>query len=292
GFGDAVSAIMGEKLQIAIQKPVDGERISTTDPERDVSLDQVDEVAAKLLDLSMNDFELYGLQIDIYDHDAELGDLEHTRGGRKVYGNGSQCTTAFSVRQKSTGITGILSAGHCGATMNTYDAESSGIHGPAESDYSLNHQDSYTGAYGDFAWYTTGHWELPEFWASPTSRRMVTGWDFYPSVNEWVCVYSRMQGRRSCSQVLSISVDVDYTCCPPMTQMVATKNDKTVGGDSGSNWSWGTTAYGVHSGDVYISGIRRNIYSEMFWLMSAGDVFDHDVELLCDGQCDVHVGIN
>ena len=90
-----------------------------------------------------------------------------------------------------------------------------------------------------------------------------------------------MQGRRSCSQVLSISVDIDYTCCPPMKEMVATKNDKTVPGDSGSNWSFGTTAYGVHSGDARIGGVTRNVYSEMFWLMtSAANVFDNDIELL------------
>lgn len=262
--------------------------LQITPPGRgDIPPGQVDEVAAEILALGHDDDELYGFQLDIYPEDELIGEPLHTRGGRQVYGNGSQCTSAFSVRQKSTGITGILSAGHCGASMTWYDAEDSGIHNSPESNYRMYHQQTHMGSYGDFAWYTTPHWELPQYWASPSSMRRVTGWDFYPSINEQVCVYSRMQGRRTCTRVYSIGVTVNYSGYPQVRNLVATTTNPTIGGDSGGPWSWNTFAYGVHSGSATLGGTRRSLYSEMFHLEQT---FGRDIELLCDGPCITKTG--
>jgi streptogrisin C len=243
----------------------------------------------EILDLNPGDDDIEGLQLDITEADEEIGQLEHTRGGRKIYNSatGSHCTTAFSVRQKSTGITGILSAGHCGADMNRYDAEDSGIHNSPESDYALIHEETYTGTYGDYAWYTTNHFELPYYWASPYSLRSVTGWDYYPSINEQVCNYSRVQGVRTCTKVYANYVTVDFVDYPPFNNHVAVLSHVTVGGDSGGPWSWNTDAYGVHSGFTTLDGVKRSVYSEMYYLQYA---FGGDIELLCDGTCAVKFG--
>jgi hypothetical protein len=287
-FGDITLAIIGDSIKVTSQKPIDDDTIKPTPPGRgDIPPGQVDKVAAEILGVSDDDDEVHGLQLDIYPANATIGDFDHTRGGRKIYGNGYQCTTSFSVRQKSTGRTGILSAGHCGATMNRYDAEDSGIYNTAESDYAIYHKGTHMGYYGDFAWYTNNHFNLPQYWASPYSMRRVTGWDWYPSVNEWVCVYSRMQKRRTCTQVYSIGVYADYRSLgyPAVNNLVATTTDPTIGGDSGGPWSFNTIAYGVTSGGKILGGKWRATYSEMFWLQFP---FNMDIELLCDGPCVKH----
>ena len=135
--------------------------------------------------------------------------------------------------------------------MNTYDAEDSGLHNTPESDCSMTLEGVHCGNCGDFAWHTTPHWELPESWASPSTMRKITGWDSYPSVGENVCVYSRMQGRRDCSQVYAISVSATVSGQPTKRNLVAVDDDLTVGGDSGGPWSiqlnknWGHSIAGA-----------------------------------------------
>lgn len=275
-FENVGFAVRGEKLFLIANKPKGNNKIKPTPPGRLIAEDKIDEVAAKVLDLQPNDDDLHGLQLDIFDDDQEISTPTQTRGGRKIYNSvtGGQCTGAFTVRQSLPSYPyfnyGLLTAGHC-MGMNTYDAEDPG------EDYSIALKEAWFNNYGDWGWYTTAGQEYPHYWASPTSWRYVTGWDVVPSVNEWVCVYSRMKATRVCKKIYAYPVSVRYWGIFPVDNMVATDTTTIIGGDSGGPWSWSTTAYGVTSGTSTIAGIRRDIYSPMINMKAS---LGYDMDLL------------
>jgi len=47
------------------------------------------------------------------------------------------------------------------------------------------------------------------------------------------------------------------------------EEDNTIGGDSGGPWFWINTAWGVHKGDVLMSGSSRNVWSQGRWVNNA-----------------------
>ena len=117
----------------------------------------------------------------------------------------------------------------------------------------------------DMEWHSTPHIEPAEYWASPTQCRNVNAWDIWPSTGEGVCVYSRVQGTRTCTQVRKMGVELcDALGCTG--GHVAVNHNPTVGGDSGGPWSWGTKAYGIHTGYVTLDGAQRSVYSEVWYL--------------------------
>ena len=74
--------------------------------------------------------------------------------------------------------------------------------------------------------------------------------------NMITCVFSRMQGTRSCDQIYSTSVSSNGA-----GNLIATDDDSTVGGDSGGPWSFNTIADGIHKGDKWIWFGTRNVFS-------------------------------
>ena len=143
--------------------------------------------------------------------------------------------------------------------MNLYDAV------PPESDYSTSFKKQHFGAYGDMEWHTTPHWDAPVYYGNVNSIWPVRTVAGSVSENEWVCFYSRRQSQRTCDQVLRTSVSTGSS-----SQMVAMKNDNSVGGDSGGPWSFYDKAYGIHQGDSSIcdvDGCRlRNVFSRVSFL--------------------------
>lgn len=172
------------------------------------------------------------------------------KGGVQVYGNGSQCTSGFSVRSLSTGTTGISTAAHC-TGMNRYSNP-----GP---DTVMFFRAQHNGFWGDVEWHTTNEPEIDNYIAGPGDERDVAV--VWPSngyaKNMWTCVHSRMQNRRSCDKIYSTNVSSNGA-----GNLIATDNDNTVGGDSGGPWSWNNIADGIHKGDKWIWFGTRNVFSK------------------------------
>ncbi|MDX1460973.1 MAG: hypothetical protein R3348_07945 [Xanthomonadales bacterium] len=184
---------------------------------------------------------------------------EHARGGRQVYSGTGQCTSGFSVERISDSRNGIATAAHCTGISN-FNAES------PEPDFALFHRGEHCGDHGDVEWKSSSHFELAEYWASPTNRRDVNSRETWYSVNNVYCVFSRMTGTRSCDRVYSASVTQKGSsgACNGVKakRLVAMDEDNTVGGDSGGPWSFGTEAAGIHKGDKWIWFGTRNTFTK------------------------------
>jgi streptogrisin C len=174
---------------------------------------------------------------------------EAAMGGQQVFGGGAQCTSGFSVRRISDGTTGVSTAAHC-TGMNTIVTPS--------GNRSMSFRNEHNGAFGDMEWHTTVDTEIDNYMASPTDERDVSM--VWPSngyaENMVTCVFSRMQGTRSCDQIYSTSVSSLGS-----SNLIATDNDSTVGGDSGGPWSFNSIADGIHKGDKWIWFGTRNVFS-------------------------------
>ncbi len=184
---------------------------------------------------------------------------EHARGGRQVYSGTSQCTSGFSVERIEDSLDGIATAAHC-TGMSNFNAES------PEADFSLSHRGEHCGSHGDVEWKSSSHFELAEYWASPTDRRDVNSRETWYSVNNVYCVFSRMTGTRTCDRVYSTSVSQKGSsgACNGVKakRLVAMDEDNTVGGDSGGPWSYSTEAAGIHKGDKWIWFGTRNTFTK------------------------------
>ncbi len=184
---------------------------------------------------------------------------EHARGGRQVSSSTAVCTSGFSVERLSDERHGIATAAHC-TGIDTFDAES------PEDDFDLFHRGEHCGNHGDVEWKSSNHFELAEYWASPTDLREVNSRETSYSVNNTYCVYSRMTGTRTCDLVYSTSVRQKGSkgACDGVKakKLVAMDNDNTVGGDSGGPWSFNTEAAGIHKGDKWIWFGTRNTFTK------------------------------
>ncbi len=184
---------------------------------------------------------------------------EHARGGRQVYSGTSQCTSGFSVERISDSKNGIATAAHC-TGMSNFNAES------PEADFDLFHRGEHCGSHGDVEWKSSNHFELAEYWASPTDLRDVDSRETWYSVNNVYCVFSRMTGTRTCDRVYSTSVSQTGSsgACNGVKakRLVAMDEDNTVGGDSGGPWSYSTEAAGIHKGDKWIWFGTRNTFTK------------------------------
>ena len=186
--------------------------------------------------------------------DHEISTEEHTYGGARIHSAGGSCTTGFSVRHRTTGTRGITTAAHC-TGMNHYHQPQTAI------SYSTFFQAQHLGWLGDVEWHTTpSHLVLAEYYASPNDRRQVNSIANSISVNDWFCVYSRMQGTRTCDQVYSTGV-TSLSGLTLISNLVAMDDDNTVAGDSGGPWSYGTQAGGGHRGDQWIWFGTRNVWT-------------------------------
>ena len=216
------------------------------------------QLASAVLDLlSGVDEDIADVQLDIADvADDEIVGFFHTRGGEQIKGTVGACTVAFS--GWLNGEEGVIGAGHCG-NMNTYVSSYHGY------EYSMSPRVTHLGDNGDIAFYATdpGHALEAKYVAGPSQSdvRSVTGYNVSPSVGERVCAYSRKLSQRSCTTVYRTDVSFcadGYGCG---SKLVATTVEFTIPGDSGGPWSWGSTAYGINSGNIYIDGAWRSTYT-------------------------------
>eukprot|EP00961_Rhodomonas_salina_P293200 3933558-Rhodomonas_salina.1 len=228
-------------------------KVDPTDDDSEVQIphpEEVDPVARKLLPESL---DWYGVKITCTSEEIDV-DL-HARGGRKVSGGGYQCTAGFSVYRISDGVNGISTAAHC-TGMSTFDAEA------PEADFALFHRGEHCGSHGDVEWKTTNHVELAEYWANVNDRRNVNSVESWYSNNNVYCVFSRMQGRRTCDRVYSHSTN-QYGCWGVTAKrLVAMDHNRVIGGDSGGPWSYSTEAAGVTKGYKTIWFKKRDTFTK------------------------------
>jgi hypothetical protein len=231
GFSEVGHVIDVDNLQVTAVIPKDNAEDDMS-KDKEINYEKLEKKAKKILGKDLDADELDGVLLFL--SSDSINEDYHTRGGRLVY-NPNGCTSGFSV-VNGAGTTGIATAGHC--NVNTYDTEQAG-----ESDYPMSLQAQHIGAWGDFEWHTTSHFELPEYWASPTDLWYVNAVDSSFSKNEWVCGYSRVRGIRKCDQIEKTSVGHNGA-----SNLIAMYNNNMRSGDSGGPWSWSNTAAGFVTG--------------------------------------------
>ncbi|MEL6893992.1 MAG: hypothetical protein AAFP84_20550, partial [Actinomycetota bacterium] len=200
--------------------------------------------------------------VKIVEGPERLTNDEALEGGVQVYATGGgQCTSGFSVRSIFTGTEGISTAAHCFGINRFSQA------GP---DPVLVHAGEHNGAFGDMEWKTSAEDAVDNYWAGPGDYRDVGSvWGAGSfATNMVTCVHSRMQAQRSCDQIYSTSVSSTVNGITA-SNLVATDNDNTVGGDSGGPWSYGSIADGIHKGDKWIWFGTRNVFSKADLLPAA-----------------------
>jgi hypothetical protein len=116
--------------------------------------------------------------------------------------------------------------------------------------YGTSFQAQHIGLNGDVEWHVpSSHQILPEYYASPSDRRQVNSVETTAAVNNTYCLYSRMQGTRTCDQVWSPVVAM-LTLSSLASNLVGMDDSNTVGGDSGEPWSCSTDAAGTVVGAI------------------------------------------
>ena len=107
GYGQVGYSISGDKLEMVAT-------MSASDDTLKGNTGRIPPgMASKVLDLAFEDEDLLDMEMVVESAEATLHIEEHTYGGRKISGSGSECTTAFSVEGVSTDDTGITTAAHC-----------------------------------------------------------------------------------------------------------------------------------------------------------------------------------
>lgn len=204
-----------------------------------------------------------GVLVTFADHDV-APDF-HTYGGAYIHGSSSQCTTGFSVELQTTGDLGVTTAAHCSGMNHYHQPEG----GPA---YDTFWEDQHLGLYGDVEWHTTpDHSVLAEYYADPTDRREVNSVETSTAVNNTYCLYSRMQGTRTCDQVYSTYV-VMLTSSGLASDLVAMDDSNSIGGDSGGPWSYSTEAAGIVKGSLWLPFKNHDTWSKAWRFDEAIDV--------------------
>ncbi len=182
------------------------------------------------------------IDFELIEAPGEIYQLEYARGGEWVRDDGvRKCTSGWSVSGPNGD--GIVTAAHC-----------TGLN-ELEHSYTSNHPSmtwrSQERGNGDAEYHTTSHQELAEYYAKADEIRDVTGIRSTSSMiaGTQVCEYGRSSNTRTCNhEVISNNVTATFSDGVTVSNLVRVSVDNSIGGDSGGPWSWGTTAWGVHSG--------------------------------------------
>jgi hypothetical protein len=172
--------------------------------------------------------------------------FEHSRGGNWLRDNGAnECTSGWAVNGPSGN--GIITAGHC-AGLDQFVQ-------PGVAPYSMTWQSQHMGALGDVEYHTTSHIEVPEFYASSSSIRNVSAMKLtFTMLGGSVCRYGRSSNIRTCNHTVTGTYVNVISGGTLLGSMVTASNHSGIPGDSGGGWSWGNTAWGVHSGSIPSTG--------------------------------------
>ena len=186
---------------------------------------------------------LLGDRLRIETTKAPVGD-HHTRGGANL----STCTSGFVVRHPSNGVTGYITAGHCGNNQTYFEF--------GGTSYSTSFVDEIRDSDQDVQWHTTPHIEEPRFYASITSsHRPLQGRKTRSQqvVGGYACHRGKTTGY-SCGYIQTKNFAPTYpnacpgTTCSSVWVRVEGSSLKCAGGDSGGPWFIVYDAYGLNKG--------------------------------------------
>lgn len=195
---------------------------------------------------------------------------DHTYGGKLidklVNGELRGCTTGFTVKDAVSGVTGVLTAGHC-----SDDAWANGdptYHESGSIAYLADLSGVRWDRNQDFAWYQTSHVEYPQFFSGGSMRQQSGTQPRLEMEDNPVCHYGigsdavSGQNGYSCGIVETIHFNPGATYCNGgpcdsvwVKAVVGGGYDLDCRrGDSGGPHFWGTTAWGTHSGSKTTGG--------------------------------------
>lgn len=208
----------------------------------------------RALDETAPPFEGPELDIRLSVSDEPLGeDQDHTAGGKinvTVGSNTYICTAAFPIKRNGGSEIGVLTAGHCrGPGPWKYNTTPNAFYSPYPNSQSTT-TGSSTG--GDFRWHHSKSMFNGRTYVGKSGQSTIFVAAHLASVGNGMCVYGRTSAR-TCSTVKAINQA--YTIAIPdageyrtISPLIQLKDGKTLGGDSGGPWYYGTSAYGIHSG--------------------------------------------
>jgi hypothetical protein len=184
------------------------------------------------------------IDFEVIEAEGEIYELEYARGGEWLRDDGfRECTSGWAVSGPNGN--GIVTAAHC-TGLNELE------HSYSTADVDMTWRSQERGN-GDAEYHTTSHTEVAEYFARATEAdiRDVTGikLTFLMLPGQSVCEYGRSSNTRTCNHtVISNNVTATFTDGVTVSNLVRVTGDNSIGGDSGGPWSWGTIAWGVHSG--------------------------------------------
>ncbi len=195
----------------------------------------------------------------------------HTYGGKRLTNTGSgtdACTAGFTVRNLTTGVEGLTTAGHCPNPL-TYWQDGS-------TSYPLTYMGVRWDADQDVQWHKEDvHVVYPKFWDGSALRSQHALVARLDMPNDFVCHYGISSGF-SCGTVITIHFDPGDYCGPEKNDpcdatwvlVDGTQIDCDFG-DSGGPVFFGTNLYGT-----LIFGSINLYTEECYWLafMSIGFV--------------------
>ncbi len=184
------------------------------------------------------------IDLEVIEAPGEIYELEYARGGEWLRDDGArECTSGWAVSGPNGN--GIVTAAHC-TGLNELE------HSYSTVDVDMTWRSQERGN-GDAEYHTTSHTEVAEYFANESEQdiRDVTGikLTFLMLPGQSVCEYGRSSNTRTCNHtVISNNVTATFTDGVTVSNLVRVTGDNSIGGDSGGPWSWGTIAWGVHSG--------------------------------------------
>jgi hypothetical protein len=176
-------------------------------------------------------------------------------------GTNPVCTSGWSVRRDSDGLTGVTTAGHCVAIDHI-------VH-PGHATHALTFRGQHTGQWGDIEWHSSSELEPDDFYSDAATVRNVISIEPRAAISEGepICVYGRFTDDRDCSLVVE---DVSQACTNNNDfndRLVMMDGVTSAVGDSGGGWSFGATAYGSVKGICSPDHLDREVWS-------VADLFD------------------
>lgn len=236
-----------------------------------LTTEKITEIATETLDSSVRINLVEGVATD-----------QSFRGGsslKTANGVDALCTSGFTVKDRTTGKVGIVTAGHCDSAVITYTDKDG-------SRFQMNRVKRQMNEKNDMAFYTAnGQVGSPTFYPDSSSvPRKLIGWKSVSQTEQssflkegsFVCTYGQTTAQQSCGEVTSVAFTPDpykngrragcgpvgspFIECGPNFVKVEPKVKagqpylRCEGGDSGGPWFAYGNAYGIHKGGLVRNG--------------------------------------
>jgi streptogrisin C len=172
------------------------------------------------------------------------------------------CTAGFTVRNARTSATGLLTASHCPDNLNYESRDILRFEGHGDS------------AQLDEQWLSSSEAVHNQFISqrigSTLIRRKVEA-VAAPFVGMSVCKYGTVTFY-GCSTVINGPTTTVNTNGVTYGNLWQTEAYNTADGDSGAPWYYGTTAFGIHYGDIPRDGASRSAFTSVPAIEAATDL--------------------